>query len=53
MKADKARKKAEDDNNAHMARVANGDANKKANEPDTKPANPKALAAQIQHKEEI
>ena len=52
-KADKEKKKAEEEKAAHVARVMNGDAQKKANEPDTKPANPKALAAQMEHKEEI
>jgi len=52
-KADKEKKKAEDEKAAHIARVTNGDANKKANDEDTKSADPKALAAQMEHKEEI
>lgn len=51
--AEAKQKKDEEDKALHTARVLNGDAQHNNDEPDTKPADPKALAAQLEHKEQI
>ena len=49
--ADAKLKEAEKEKQAHLARVLGGEAKNNADKPDTKSADPKALAKHFEHKE--